>query len=108
MALSTRSTSRPTIGVTRARQGRLGRNVLMVLLAALLLVVIGFFAAWTWKSGDLASVEPNNAREPVDAQAFDAPPPGAAARQNYSQGAPYAPQNQGNPDQPGRTGPATP
>ena len=108
MAPSTRSASRPVVGATRARQGRLGRNILMVLLAAMLLVVIGFFATWTFKSGDLASVEPNNATERTDAQTFDAPPPDAAARQNYSAGAPLAPQNRGNPDQPNRAAePAT-
>lgn len=108
MALSTRFASRPTVGVTRVRQGRLGRHVLLVLLAALLLVVIGFFATWTWKSGDLASVEPNNATRRTDAQAFDAPPPRAATRQNYVTGGPLAPQNQGNPEQPGRADPVQP
>ena len=108
MAPSTRSASRLTIGVTRARQGRLGRNVLMVLLATLLLVAIGFFAAWTWRAGDFARVEPNNAKEAADVQAFDAPPPAPAARQNYTSGGPLAPPTQGNPGQPNRTDPATP
>ena len=58
MAPSTRSTTRPPhLGVTRARQGRLGRHVLWVLLVALLLVVLGFFATWTWQAQDLASCE---------------------------------------------------
>lgn len=104
MALSTRSASRPTLGVTRARQGRLGRNVLFVLLAALLLVVVGFFAAWTWQADELASVEPNNATQQADARPFDAPPPASAARQNYAEGGPLAPQNLGNPGQPARSG----
>ena len=108
MAPSTRSASRPAIGATRARQGRLGRNILMVLAAALLLVVIGFLATWTFNADNLASVEPNNAAERADARVFDAPPPRAAARQNYSAGAPLAPQNSGNPDQPGRSNSATP
>lgn len=103
MALSTRAASRPTVGATRARQGRLGRNILMVLIAALLLVVIGFFAAWTFKAGDFASVEPSRATEQVNAQRFDAPPPEAASRQNYDAGGPLAPQNRGNPDQPNRS-----
>ena len=60
----------------------------------------GFFATWTWKSGDLARTEPNNATERVDAQPFTAPPPNAAVRQNYQQGAPLAPTNGGNPQQP--------
>jgi len=103
MAPTTRSTPRPTIGVTRARQGRLGRNVLWVLLVALFLVVLGFFAAWTWKAPQLASVEPNNGAERADVQPFNAPPPGQAARQNYTAGGPLAPKNQGNPDQPNRS-----
>jgi hypothetical protein len=90
MALSTRSTTRPTVGVTRARQGRLGRHVLWILLAAMLLVVLGFLATWTWKSGDLASVEPNNGKEQVDARAFDAPQPAAVGRENENKAAPLA------------------
>ena len=86
MALSTRSSSRPAIGVTRARQGRLGRNILWVLLISLLLVVVGFFATWTWRAPDSARVEPNNAKQQVDAQSFAAPQPAAAARQNYATG----------------------
>jgi hypothetical protein len=90
MALSTRSTPRTTVGVTRARQGRLGRHVLWVLIATLLLVVLGFLATWTWKAGDLASVEPNNGKEQVDAQAFDAPPPAPSTRQNEHKAGPLA------------------
>lgn len=75
MALSTRETSRPTVGATRARQGRFGRHVFWVLLFGTLLAALGLFAAWTWRSGDLASTEPNNARQLEDAQAFDAPEP---------------------------------
>ena len=103
MALSTRSTARPTIGVTRARQGRLGRNILLVLLAAMLLVIIGFFAAFTWKADDLASTEPNNATEQADARNFDAPRPTPATRQNYAEGGVLAPDNAGNPGQPNRS-----
>ena len=70
-------------------------------LFSLVLVVIGFFATWGWKANDLASTEPNNAREQVDAQPFNTPPPAAATRQNYGEGGPNAPQNHGNPGQPG-------
>jgi hypothetical protein len=103
MALSTRSTPRPTIDVTRARQARLGRNVLWMLLITMLLVVLGFFATWTWKSGDLARIEPSHAARQANAGHFTAPPPKAAIRQNYQAGGPYAPQNNGNPGQPDRT-----
>ena len=81
MALYTRTNPRPTLGATRARQGRLGRPVLWVLLAALLLVVLGFFATWTWKARDLTTVPPNTVQRPADAQAFNAPAPAAASRQ---------------------------
>lgn len=103
MAHSTRSASHQTIGVTRARQGRLGRNVLWVLLIALLLVVLGFLATYVWKAGDLASTQPSTAQRQANAAHFNAPPPKAAVRQNYQQGAPYAPQNNGNPGQPDRS-----
>jgi len=99
MAPSTRSNSEH-LNPTRARQGRLGRDVLFVLIAALVLVIIGFFATWSWKANDLASTEPNNARQAADAQPFKAPPPAAATRQNYGEGGPLAPQNHGNPGQP--------
>jgi len=81
MAQSTRS-DQQHLNVTRARQGRLGRDIFFVLIAAMALVVIGFFFAWSWRAGDLASTEPNNAREAVDAQPFDTAPPAPATRQN--------------------------
>lgn len=107
MALSTRS-SPQTIGVTRARQGRLGRNILWVLVVALLLVVLGFLATWTWKARDFANA-PNQGQAPASAaQTFNAPQPGGAARQNYTTGGAYAPTNHGNPDQPNRSKTTTP
>lgn len=108
MALSTRSSPRRTIDVTRARQGRLGRNILWVLTIGLLLVVLGFLATYTWKAGDFASVQPGHAAREANAGRFAAPPPKAAVRQNYQEGAPFAPQNNGNPDQPNRSNTAEP
>jgi len=102
MAPSTRSNS-PHLNPTRARQGRPGRDVLLVLIAGLALVVVAFFLAWSFKARDLASTEPNNAQERVDAQPFNAPPPAAATRQNYGEGGPLAPQNHGNPGQPAKS-----
>jgi hypothetical protein len=87
MALSTRDSQRPAVGATRARQGRLGRHVLWVLVFGLALVILGFFAAFTWKSGDLASTEPNNAREAADARAFTAPEPAPVNAQPYQKDA---------------------
>ena len=88
MALSTRSTSRQTIGVTRARQGKLGRNVLWILTITLLLVVLGFFATWTWKANDLANVQLSRETRQANAEHFNAPKPSATARQNDTTTAP--------------------
>lgn len=88
--------SRPTVGATRARQGRLGRQVFWVLLFGTLLAALGLFAAWTWKSGDLSSTEPNNASQAIDARAFDAPEP-----------APINPQPAQKAQTPANPGPAT-
>ena len=81
MALSTRETNGTVIGVTRARQGRTGRHVFWVLLFGTLLAALALFAAWTWRSGDLASTEPNNGRQLSDATAFSAPEPAPATQQ---------------------------
>ncbi|HEY8573908.1 hypothetical protein [Phenylobacterium sp.] len=66
---------RPTLGATRARQGRFGRHVVWVLLFGTLLAALALFGAWTWKSGDLASTEPNNGKEVADAKMFNSPEP---------------------------------
>jgi hypothetical protein len=73
--------SRPTLNATRARQGRVGRHMIWVLLFGTLLAALGLFAAWTWKSGDLASAERTNAKQPAVAQAFNAPEPAAVVPQ---------------------------
>jgi hypothetical protein len=74
-------TSRPVIGATRARQGRYGRHVFWVLLFGTLLAALGLFAAWTWRSGDLASTEPSKATAVASAKSFDAPEPAPIAQQ---------------------------
>jgi hypothetical protein len=91
------SQDRPTVDVTRARQGRLGRNIVFVLMFGVILTVLGFALTWAWKASDLASVEPNNKASPSQAAAFNAPRPDAASRQNYQKGGPLAPKNGGNP-----------
>lgn len=63
------------INATRARQGRMGRPVVIVLIVSTLLAGFALFAAWGWRADDLASTAPNNARQPADAAAFDAPTP---------------------------------
>jgi hypothetical protein len=73
--------SRPTLNATRARQGRFSRHMIWVLLFGTLLAALGLFAAWTWKSDDLASVERNNARQPALVQSFKAPDPATVTPQ---------------------------
>jgi hypothetical protein len=53
----------------------MGRPVLWVLLCSTALAALGLFAAWTWRSGDLASVEASKGEKMSNAQAFDAPAP---------------------------------
>ena len=91
MALSTRTAGRPVLNATRARQGRLGRPVLWVLMTTLLLVVLGFFAAWTWKAPGLARVEPSHGERQAAAQRFDTPAPAPVTRQNETVGGEQAP-----------------
>lgn len=88
MALSTRPTSQQEVGVTRARQGRLGRPVLWVLLCSLALVVIGFAAAWGWKANDLSNTptKGGTVHNPALAQSFNAPEPAPINPQPYQKG----------------------
>lgn len=102
MALSTRSPSRPGLDAARARQGALGRNMLWVLLVALVLVVLGFLATYAAHAPKFARA--TNPRATADAAgSFSAPQPAAANRQNYQTGGALAPDNHGNPGQPNRS-----
>lgn len=89
-------TQRPTVGATRARQGRTGRQILWVLVFGIALVILGFVLAYFWRSGGDV-VSPPGGQEQTSGQAFQAPPPAAATRQNYQKGGAYAPRNGGNP-----------
>jgi hypothetical protein len=66
--------SRPTVGATRARQGRFGRHMLWVLVFGTLLAAIGMFAAWTWKAPDMQATE-RAPQAAAAAQQFTAPEP---------------------------------
>ena len=77
MAILSRSTSRPALNATRARQGRFGRHMFWVLLVSTALAALALFGAWTWRADDLASTSPNNAREPADAAVFNQGDPAA-------------------------------
>lgn len=101
---STPTEGHPTVDATRARQGRLGRPVLLVLLATLALVVIGFAITYAFHSDDFARTEPNNAKEAADAQAFNAPEPAAINPQPYQKGT--APETNHVAPDPGASAPA--
>lgn len=73
MVVSLRSRNLKTTA-TRARQGRLGRPVLIVLLVSTTLAFLAMVAAWMGYNDRMNAVEPNNARQPADARAFDQPP----------------------------------
>lgn len=74
MALSTRENPRPSVDVTRARQGRSGRHVLWVLAFSLLLVIVAFAATLLSHSDELGRTNANNGRA-GEAPMFNAPEP---------------------------------
>lgn len=90
---------RPTLGATRARQGLKSGNIIWVLVVGLALVILGFLATYAWKSGDFSAATKPHVTQPAAVSDFKAPPPSAASRQNYQEGAPIAPKG-GNPSNP--------
>jgi hypothetical protein len=79
MALSQRTPTRPVLTAARARQGRFGQHVFWVLVFGTLLAALGLFAAWGWRSPDLANSNTNNPRATSGGPPAYAPEP--AARQ---------------------------
>ena len=75
MAFPSRTSYRPTLNATRARSGRMGVHVFWVLLFGTLLAALALFAAWTWNTGEVASVEPRLERQAADQPVFAAPEP---------------------------------
>jgi hypothetical protein len=72
----------PVLNATRARQGRIGRHMVWVLIFGTLLAGIGLFVAWTWKAPSLASANSDNGRpSAAGAPAFNAPEPAAVTPQ---------------------------
>lgn len=82
MTFSRDSDRPPTLNATRARQGRWGRHIFWVLVFGTLLAALGLFAAWTWRSPDLAATEPTTAQAQQKAQTFDTPAPPSPSPQN--------------------------
>lgn len=76
MASTDHSSDPPKVGATRARQGRWGFHVLLVLVIGLVLAAIALFGSWAWKSDDLANTTVNNGPA-AEARVFDAPEPQA-------------------------------
>jgi hypothetical protein len=62
---------------TPARQGALGKPVLLVLVISTALAGIALISAWLFRADDLTEVEPHAGRQATDAAAFeqDAPAP---------------------------------
>ncbi|MDP1617081.1 hypothetical protein [Phenylobacterium sp.] len=62
---------------TPARQGALGKPVLLVLVVSTALAGIALISAWLFRADDLAEVEPHAGRQTTDATTFqqDAPAP---------------------------------
>lgn len=63
------------VTATRARQGRLGRDVFWVLLISTLLALGALLAAWAWHAESLSATEPAPAQEAAAARTFDVPAP---------------------------------
>ena len=55
----------PELSAQDARQARWGRPVFVMLIVSTLLAGIVVMAAWAWRSGDLARVEPRPAAPAV-------------------------------------------
>ncbi|HMP63584.1 MAG TPA: hypothetical protein PKA17_11030 [Phenylobacterium sp.] len=81
---------------TPARQGRLGRPMLIVLVVSVTLAFAGLLASWLLRADDLASTEPHNARQANDAQLFEQPEP-TPIIPNPDETGTAAPVNQGPP-----------
>lgn len=65
----------PRLDATRARQGRLGKQVFWVLIVSTVLAAMALFGAWSYRADDLAAVEVNNgAQTPAEAQQYDTQP----------------------------------
>jgi len=73
--------TRPVLNATRARQGRIGRHMIWVLVFSTLLAGIGLLVAWTWKAPSLASANSDNGHVNA-ATTFNAPEPAPVVPQS--------------------------
>lgn len=68
------SQSSPDLPATKARQGRMGRDVFWVLVISVVLAVAALAAAWIYRAPQLAASDANNGTHPAVARSFSAPP----------------------------------
>lgn len=73
-----------TLGATRARQGRLGRHVVWILLVSTALAALALFGAWTVHAPEMARTSGTEAASAAQARSFDAAEP--VARQKSPDG----------------------
>lgn len=64
----------PDLSATRARQGRMGRDVFWVLVISVVLAIAALTVAWMWRAPQLSASEANNGKRPALAQTFHSPP----------------------------------
>lgn len=69
--------TRTVLNATRARQGRLGRPVLWVLLFSTALAALALFGAWSARAPQLTASEPSPQSQAQSARRFDTPAPAA-------------------------------
>lgn len=71
MAIQSRSTDdgahAPVLEATEARQGRIGKHMLVVLVVGLALAFAALLGTWAFRSGDLEAVDPKS-RNTVEEQ----------------------------------------
>ena len=65
----------PKMPATPARQGALGKPVMVVLLVSVTLAFVGLMAAWLFRADDLAEGDVHAGRQASDAAVFDEAPP---------------------------------
>lgn len=79
---SRRDDPAPTVNATRARQGGVGRPILLVLIVGTVLAALGMFAAWAFRADDMDSRVPTTAEAQQKAATFDVPSPQPPNPQN--------------------------
>ncbi|MFP5449901.1 MAG: hypothetical protein ACLGHU_14275 [Alphaproteobacteria bacterium] len=66
-----RDENAPEVPATPARQGALGKPVMIVLLVSVTLAFVGLMAAWLFRADDLAEGDVHAGRQTSDATVFE-------------------------------------